>query len=81
MNRSIIGWSLLKELLFLHISVNIPGNAVIHRRGRLNLPENDLLYAFGRIQSAPTRYVNEMYRKSSSQEGMKLLQTYIEGRA
>ena len=30
---------------------------------------------FGRIQSAPTRYVNEMYRKSSSQEGMKLLQT------
>ena len=32
---------------------------------RLNLPENDLLYAFGRIQSAPTRNVNEMCRKNS----------------
>ena len=29
-------------------------NASSHCRGRLNLPENGLLCAFGRIQCAPT---------------------------
>ena len=59
---------LLRATLSTHL-FNIFSNAFIHRRGRLNLPENDLLYAFGRIQSAPTGYVNEMCRKNSLERG------------
>ena len=45
-------------LLLLHTSINIPSNAVIHRRGGLNPPDNTLKGVFvdvsGRKHSAPT---------------------------